>query len=130
MGCGDYVKSPGFGSHSEAISRWGVRVGIHSHAKYESDGRGRRQLWCISLSPNLHIPQLFHLQEGRPEQRNLNDSAALAAKVAKKAEMKQKQEEEALRAASTTPVVRKKVTTKKDEDLDALLSVGLPGKKK
>ncbi|KAL7437089.1 hypothetical protein ACHAXH_008793 [Discostella pseudostelligera] len=69
-------------------------------------------------------------KEGRPEQRNLNDSAALAAKVAKKAEMKQKQEEEALRASSTTPVVRKKVTTKKEEDLDALLSVGLPGKKK
>jgi hypothetical protein len=90
----------------------------------------RVQLWYISLSVNLRIPQLLHLQEGRPEQRNLNDSAALAAKVAKKAEMKQKQEEEALRASSTTPVVRKKVTTKKEEDLDALLSVGLPGKKK
>ena len=29
------------------------------------------------------------LQEGRPEQRNASDAAALAAKVAKKAEMKQ-----------------------------------------
>lgn len=70
------------------------------------------------------------VQEGRPDQRNLADSAALAAKVAKKAEMKQKQEEEALKSAANIPVVRKKIATKKEEDLDALLSVGLPGKKK
>lgn len=73
---------------------------------------------------------IYYSQEGRPDQRNLADSAALAAKVAKKAEMKQKQEEEALKSASNIPVVRKKVSTKKEDDLDALLSVGLPGKKK
>ncbi len=70
------------------------------------------------------------MQEGRPEQRKLADSAALAAKVAKKAEMKQKQEEEALKSAANIPVVRKKVSTKKEDDLVALLSAGLPGKKK
>ena len=75
--------------------------------------------------------KIYSSQEGRPDQRNLSDSAALAAKVAKKAEMKQKQEEDALRVANNIPVIRKKTTTKKEEeDLDALLSVGLPGKKK
>ena len=73
---------------------------------------------------------IHYLQEGRPDQRNLADSAALAAKVAKKAELKQKQEEEALKSAANVPVLRKKVTTKKEDDLDALLSVGLPGSKK
>ena len=34
-------------------------------------------------------------QEGNPASRNLNDSAALAIKVAKKAELKQKEEEAA-----------------------------------
>lgn len=86
----------------------------------------------ISLRANipLQIIICLCLQEGRPDQRNLSDSAALAAKVAKKAEMKQQQEEEAAKSAANIPVVRKKVTTKKDDDLDALLSVGLPGKKK
>lgn len=86
----------------------------------------------ISLRANipLQIIICLCLQEGRPDQRNLSDSAALAAKVAKKAEMKQQQEEEAAKSAANIPVVRKKVTTKKDVDLDALLSVGLPGKKK
>jgi len=70
-------------------------------------------------------------KEGRPEQRNANDSAALAAKVAKKVEMKKQQEEEAARNASNQPVVRKKVVKKKEaDDLDNLLSAGLGGKGK
>ena len=72
------------------------------------------------------------LQEGRPEQRNASDAAALAAKVAKKAEMKQKQEEAATAEASHQTVVRKKTNKKKEDDnLDDLLSAGLgKGKKK
>jgi hypothetical protein len=69
-------------------------------------------------------------QEGNPASRNLNDSAALAAKVAQKAEMKKKQEEEALKAMSNKPVVRKKTTAKEDAALDDLLFAGLSGKKK
>jgi len=74
------------------------------------------------------------LQEGRPEQRNLNDSAALAVKVAKKAEMKKAQDEEdAAKAAASGPVVRKKTKKKEPAGLDDLLSAGLSsgkGKKK
>jgi len=69
-------------------------------------------------------------QEGNPASRNLNDSAALAIKVAKKAELKKKEEEEASRGASNMPVVRKKTTPKEDAALDDLLSAGLTGKKK
>ena len=73
------------------------------------------------------------LQEGRPEQRNASDAAALAAKVAKKAEMKQKQEADAAKAAQNKPVVRKKTNKKEADNLDDLLSAGLSsgkGKKK
>lgn len=74
------------------------------------------------------------LQEGRPEQRNLSDSAALAEKVARKAEMKKAQEEDAATNVSSQPVVRKKVPKKKNDDLDDLLGAGLSkvskGKKK
>mmetsp|Transcript_17942 Transcript_17942/g.30955 ORF Transcript_17942/g.30955 Transcript_17942/m.30955 type:complete len:100 (+) Transcript_17942:147-446(+) len=73
-------------------------------------------------------------KDGRPEQRNANDAAALAAKVAKKAEMKQQQEADSAKAASNKPVVRKKTGKKKEaENLDDLLSAGLSagkGKKK
>ncbi|KAK1748212.1 hypothetical protein QTG54_000151 [Skeletonema marinoi] len=72
-------------------------------------------------------------KEGNPESRNLNDSAALAAKVAKKAEMKKKQEEEEQRNAANKPVVVKSKAKKKKEPagLDDLLSAGLAkGKKK
>mmetsp|Transcript_25713 Transcript_25713/g.55324 ORF Transcript_25713/g.55324 Transcript_25713/m.55324 type:complete len:99 (-) Transcript_25713:235-531(-) len=73
-------------------------------------------------------------KEGRPEQRNLNDSAALAVKVAKKAEMKKAQDEEdAAKAAASGPVVRKKTKKKEPAGLDDLLSAGLSsgkGKKK
>mmetsp|Transcript_10894 Transcript_10894/g.16286 ORF Transcript_10894/g.16286 Transcript_10894/m.16286 type:complete len:99 (-) Transcript_10894:615-911(-) len=72
-------------------------------------------------------------KEGNPESRNLADSAALAAKVAKKAEMKKKQEEEEQRNAANKPVVVKSKAKKKKEPagLDDLLSAGLAkGKKK
>lgn len=73
-------------------------------------------------------------KEGRPEQRNLSDSAALAEKVARKAEMKKAQEEDAATNVSSQPVVRKKVPKKKNDDLDDLLGAGLSkvskGKKK
>ncbi|KAL7534538.1 hypothetical protein ACHAXR_005937 [Thalassiosira sp. AJA248-18] len=68
--------------------------------------------------------------DGRPDQRNLSDATALAAKVAMKQEMKQKQDEEAARSMSNQPVVRKKAAKKKEADLDDLLSAGLPGKGK
>jgi len=75
------------------------------------------------------------LQEGRPEQRNLNDASALAAKVAQKAEMKKKQDEDAAASAawSDKPVVKKKLKKKAADSMDDLLSVGLStgkGKKK
>jgi hypothetical protein len=44
--------------------------------------------------------------------RNLNDSAALAAKVAQKAEQKKLEEEAAARAASGQPVLPKKKVAK------------------
>ena len=59
--------------------------------------------------------------------RNLNDSAALAAKVAQKAELRRKEEEA---AASGKPVLPKKKIVKQDAALDDLLSAGLTGKKK
>ena len=65
------------------------------------------------------------LQEGRPEQRNASDAAALAAKVAKKAEMKQKQEEAATAAASNQLLGKKTNKKKEDDNLDDLLSAGL-----
>jgi len=61
-------------------------------------------------------------QEGTPQSRNLNDSAALAAKIAKKQAMKV---EEEAKAAASAPVVRKKVAKKEDDTLDELLSAGL-----
>ncbi|KAL7549308.1 hypothetical protein ACHAWF_012581, partial [Thalassiosira exigua] len=64
-------------------------------------------------------------QEGRPAERNATDSAALAAKVAKKAEMKQKQEADAAKAETSKPVVRKKTKKKEAGNLDDLLSAGL-----
>eukprot|EP00985_Skeletonema_marinoi_P015262 scaffold7838_cov140-Skeletonema_marinoi.AAC.13 len=79
------------------------------------------------------VPQKCGPIEGNPESRNLNDSAALAAKVAKKAEMKKKQEEEEQRNAANKPVVVKSKAKKKKEPagLDDLLSAGLAkGKKK
>mmetsp|Transcript_19462 Transcript_19462/g.30433 ORF Transcript_19462/g.30433 Transcript_19462/m.30433 type:complete len:99 (+) Transcript_19462:155-451(+) len=70
-------------------------------------------------------------KEGKPEQRNLADSAALAAKVAKKAELKKKQEEEEQRMAGNKPVVaRSKVKKKEPAGLDDLLSAGLAKTKK
>jgi len=70
-------------------------------------------------------------QEGRPEQRNLNDSAALAAKVARKAEAKTREEEAAALANHKKPVARKKTNNSKEtENLDDLLSAGLPKKGK
>lgn len=53
----------------------------------------------------------------------------MAAKVAKKAEMKKAEAEAAAQAETTKPpVVRKKVPKKKDLDLDDLLSAGLKKK--
>mmetsp|Transcript_2101 Transcript_2101/g.3972 ORF Transcript_2101/g.3972 Transcript_2101/m.3972 type:complete len:97 (-) Transcript_2101:290-580(-) len=70
-------------------------------------------------------------KDGRPEQRNANDSDALAAKVAMKAEMKKKQEEEEANAVSNAPVVRKK-KKKEVDSLDDLFSAALTvkGRKK
>jgi hypothetical protein len=70
------------------------------------------------------------IQEGNPMSRNLNDSAALAAKVAQKAEQKKLEEEAAARAVSGQPVLPKKKVAKADAALDDLLSAGLTGKKK
>ena len=83
---------------------------------------------------SLTIPFLFfrfiYLQEGRPDQRNASDAAALAAKVAKKEEMKKMEEGQEQRQTNST-VVRKKTNKKKEADLDDLLSAGLAkGKKK
>ena len=72
-------------------------------------------------------------QEGSKESRNLNDKAALAAKVAKKAAEKKAAEEAAVRVAAQRPVVvpKKKKEKKKDDTLDDLLNAGLAaGKKK
>lgn len=71
------------------------------------------------------------IKSGDPLQRNLNDAAALQAKVAAK---KAKEEEELARQQGTTTggvaPVRKKVE-KKDAALDDLLTAGLTkGKKK
>ncbi len=67
------------------------------------------------------------LQEGRPEQRNLNDAAALAAKVAaKQAKMST---EDQTGANGSAPVVRKKVVNSGGPNLDDLLSAGLSKKK-
>ncbi len=55
----------------------------------------------------------------------------MAAKVARKAELKKLEEEKAANASASIPVARKKVNKKKDDNLDDLLSVGLgKGKKK
>ena len=74
--------------------------------------------------------RFIYLQEGRPDQRNASDAAALAAKVAKKEEMKKMEEGQEQRQTNST-VVRKKTNKKKEADLDDLLSAGLAkGKKK
>jgi len=70
------------------------------------------------------------MKEGRPEDRNLADSAALAAKVEAKKIAKQKAAEDAERAERATPVVRKKKEKKKEGNLDDLLSAGLEASKK
>jgi len=89
--------------------------------------------WSIHSYPILRYYNRKNTKEGNPESRNLADSAALAAKVAKKAEMKKKQEEEEQRNAANKPVVVKSKAKKKKEPagLDDLLSAGLAkGKKK
>ncbi|CAB9501484.1 expressed unknown protein [Seminavis robusta] len=66
-------------------------------------------------------------REGRPEDRNANDAAALQAKVAAK---KAAKDAEAGNAPSKGPVARK-AKNKKQQDLDDLLNAGLTtGKKK
>ena len=73
------------------------------------------------------------LQEGRPEDRNLADSAKLAAKIAAKQAAKEKeQQQQQGNSSNKGPVVPKKKETKKDDSLDDLLSTGLSikGKKK
>ena len=82
------------------------------------------------LQYNFLHNMLFLIQEGNVMSRNLNDSAALAAKVAQKAALKKLEEEAAARAASGQPVLPKKKIAKEDAALDDLLSAGLTGKKK
>ena len=86
------------------------------------------------LTQNSHtfrsLSFYIYMQEGRPDQRNASDAAALAAKVAKKEEMKKMEEGQEQRQTNST-VVRKKTNKKKEADLDDLLSAGLAkGKKK
>jgi len=72
-------------------------------------------------------------KEGRPEERNANDSAALAAKIEAKKKMKEAQAEQDRQAAEreqAKAAVQKKKTKKKDEGLDDLLNAGLAGSKK
>jgi hypothetical protein len=69
------------------------------------------------------------IQEGRPEERNLNDAAALQAKVA--AKQAQKEAELANGGAGSNAPFARKVKDKKQEELDELLNAGLgSGKKK
>jgi len=69
-----------------------------------------------------------HQQSGNPLARNESDSAALAAKVAKK-EAQKKEEEGSINNGANVKVVRKK-GIRKDAGLDDLLNAGLkPGKK-
>lgn len=74
------------------------------------------------------IHSFEHQQTGNPLARNESDSAALAAKVAKK-EAQKKEEASNLNGANVK-IVRKKGIRKEDAGLDDLLSAGLkPGKK-
>jgi hypothetical protein len=62
--------------------------------------------------------------------RNESDAAALQAKLAAKKAAKEAQGE-GTTAATAAPVPRKKAPTKKADNMDDLLSAGLPsGKKK
>uniref|UniRef100_A0A7S2XTZ6 Small EDRK-rich factor-like N-terminal domain-containing protein n=1 Tax=Attheya septentrionalis TaxID=420275 RepID=A0A7S2XTZ6_9STRA len=77
-------------------------------------------------------------KEGRPDQRNMNDSAALGAKVAAKQAAKKAQEETDKLAAewgagtAGAPKVlpKKKKAVKKGDGMDDLLSAGLSASKK
>ena len=82
---------------------------------------------AIRLSATNRVPQ-----EGSVESRNLNDKAALAAKVAANAAAKKEAEEAAAKAAAqgSAVVAKKKKEKKADASLDDLLSAGLAGGKK
>jgi len=87
--------------------------------------------WPHALQNRFHILfKLLFLQEGNPEQRNLDDGAALAKKVAKKAAIKEEEEDLALKATSLKNNARKKVSKQADTNLDDLLSAGLKKTKK
>jgi acyl-coenzyme A synthetase/AMP-(fatty) acid ligase len=81
---------------------------------------------------------MIYVQEGRPDQRNMNDSAALGAKVAAKQAAKKAQEETDKLAAewgagtAGAPKVlpKKKKAVKKGDGMDDLLSAGLSASKK
>lgn len=69
-------------------------------------------------------------REGKPEQRNLDDKEALAAKVAKKAAMKKEEEETELKVPKQKSAAKKKSSKPSDHNLDDLLNVGLKKTKK
>jgi len=68
-------------------------------------------------------------KDGRPEQRNANDSAALAAKIAQKQALKKEQEQTQTTEATKKIVTKKKKVAKTMDTLD-LLDAGLGGGKK
>jgi len=67
---------------------------------------------------------LAHTQEGTPTQRNQDDAAKLAQKVAaKQAKMKEQEEQQAV--SSAAPVAKPKKKVAAAAGLDDLLSAGL-----
>jgi len=121
-----------FSFQKDAASFWGAWYSIlNKFNRWRTKESKCPCLHCLhSLLTLWDIPSLLS-QDGRPEQRNANDSDALAAKVAMKAEMKKKQEEEEANAVSNAPVVRKK-KKKEVDSLDDLFSAALTvkGRKK
>ena len=91
---------------------------------------------------NYHILGFIHnskflfvlsWKDGRPAERNENDSAALAARIEAKKKMKEAQTEQEQQVAEREKAkvaVQKKKSKKKDDSLDDLLSAGLSGSKK
>jgi hypothetical protein len=69
-------------------------------------------------------------REGNPLSRNLNDSAALAEKIARKQALMKEQEEEAARVAAAQTKTKKKSENLTSTGLDDLLNAGLVGVKK